>query len=97
MEDEEEDDASEEENEGQLSNKISIASTTGKTKSSSSEEKLPRYVLCMIFFEVLQLFTIESVLQPTIDTAAQERALSWGWVAQAEIHPISFKKGREKS
>ena len=52
MEDEEEDDASEEENEGQLSNKISIASTTGKTKSSSNEEKLPRYVKCMIFFEV---------------------------------------------
>ena len=96
MEDEEEDDASEEENEGQLSNKISIASTTGKTKSSSSEEKLPRYVLCIIFFKCCSFLPAKVYLQPTIDTAAQERALSWGWVAQ-EIHSISLKKGREKS
>lgn len=45
----EEEDASEEENEGQLSNKISIASTVGKNKSTSSEEKLPRYVYASFF------------------------------------------------
>ena len=74
MEDDEEDDASEEENEGQLSNKISIASTTGKTKSSSSEEKLPRYVYkCLIFFAVLAFYQRQCICNLPLTLPSKNR------------------------